>query len=88
MHVRCEGPKLSLFWTGSEWATDCGICDETRVRMKFWCHNPVVLCCTIVGRVIGEQRDYTVEISFGLVAHHKFMLCRSLLGGFRTYPFL
>jgi hypothetical protein len=24
--------------------------------MRFWCHNPVVLRCTIVGRAIIEQR--------------------------------
>jgi hypothetical protein len=88
MHVRCEGPELSLFWTVSEWTTERGICDEPRVRTRFQCHNLVILCCTIVRHAIGEQRGYAVEISFGLVAHHKSMLCKSLLGGFRTYPFL
>jgi hypothetical protein len=88
MHVRCEDPKLSFFWTASEWATERGICDEPRVRTRFRCHNSIVLRCTIVGRVIGEQRGYATEISFGLVARHKFMLCQSLLGGFRTYHFL
>jgi hypothetical protein len=88
MHVRCEGSKLSLFWTASEWATECGICEEPRARMRFRCHNPVVLRCTIVECAIGEQRGYTVKISFGFVAHHKTMLCQPLLGEFRTYPFL
>jgi hypothetical protein len=68
--------------------TERGICDEQRVRMRFWCHNPVVLYCTIVRHVTGEQRGYAAEISFRLIAHHKFMLCRPLLDGFRTYPFL
>jgi hypothetical protein len=54
------------------------------VRTKFRCYNLVVLRCTIVGRTIGEQRGYGAGISFGLVAHHKFMLCQPLLGGFRT----
>jgi hypothetical protein len=88
MHVRCEGPELSLFWTASEWAIECGICDEPRVQMRFRCHNPIILCCTIVGRAIGEQWSYATEISFGLIAHHKSMLYQLLLGGFRTYPFL
>jgi hypothetical protein len=88
MHVRCEGPELSLFWIASEWVTERGTCDEPRVRMIFWCHNLVVLCCTILGRAIGEQWAYVVGISFGLIARYKFMLCRPLMGGFRTYPFL
>jgi hypothetical protein len=88
MHVRCEGSELSLFWTTSEWVTERGIYDESRVQMRFQCHNLVVLCCTIVGCAIGEQWGYAAEISFGLIAHHKSMLCRALLGGFRTYPFL
>jgi hypothetical protein len=65
-----------------------GIYDEARVRMRFQCHNLVVLYYTIVGRAIKEQRGYAVEILFGLVAHHKSMLCQPLLGGFMTYPFL
>jgi hypothetical protein len=56
--------------------------------MRFWCHNPIVLRCNIVGSAIGEQRGYATEISFGLIARHKSMLCQPLLGGFRTYPFL
>jgi hypothetical protein len=86
--VRYEGLKLFFFWTASEWVTERGICDESRVRMRFWCHNSIVLRCNIVGRAIGEQRGYAAEILFGLIAHHKSMLCRPLLGGFRTYPFL
>jgi hypothetical protein len=65
-----------------------GICDEPRVRTRFWRHNPIVLCCTIVRRATGEQRGYAAEISFELMGHHKSLLCRSLLGGFRAYPFL
>jgi hypothetical protein len=76
------------FWTASEWMTEHGICDEPRVRMRFRRHKSIVLCCTIVRHTIEEQWGYTTEISFGLVGHHKSMLCRSLLGGFRTYPFL
>jgi hypothetical protein len=34
--------------------------------MKFQCHNPIVLCCTIVRHAIGEHRGYAAEISFGL----------------------
>jgi hypothetical protein len=56
--------------------------------MRFRCHNPVVPCCTIVGRAIGEQRGYAAKILFELVARKKSMLYRPLLGGFRTYPFL
>jgi hypothetical protein len=88
MHVRCEGLELSLFWTASEWMTEHGIYDESQVQKRFRCHNLVVLCCTIVGCAIGEQRGYAVRISFGLIAHHKSMLCWPFLGGFRTYPFL
>jgi hypothetical protein len=47
-----------------------------------------VLCCTIVKRAIREHRGYAAEILFGLVAHHKSILCRPLLVEFRTYPFL
>jgi hypothetical protein len=86
--VRYEGTKLSLFWTALEWATERGICDEPRVQMRFRCHNLVVLYCTIIGRAIREQRGYAIGILFGLIAHHKSILCRPLLGGFRTYPFL
>jgi hypothetical protein len=64
MHVRREGPELSLFWTASEWATEFGICDESRVGMRFQRHNYVVLCCTIVRHVIGEQRGHATKISF------------------------
>jgi hypothetical protein len=88
MHVRCEGLELSHFWTASEWPTEPGICDEPRVRTRFWCHNPVVLRYTIVGCAIGEQRGYAAKILFELIAHHKSMLCQPLLHGFRTYPFL
>jgi hypothetical protein len=94
MHHMCHvcvmwKSEIVLFWIASEWATNQrGICDELRVRTRFCCHNPIVLHCTIVGRAIGEQRGYAIEISFGLVAHPKSMLCRPLLGGFRTYPFL
>jgi hypothetical protein len=88
MHVRCEGSELSLFWTTLEWAIECGIYDEARVRTRFRCHNLVVLYCTIVGRAIGEQWGYAAGILFGLVVHHKSMLYRPLLGGTRTYPFL
>jgi hypothetical protein len=88
MHVRCEGLKLSIFRTTSEWLTEHGICDEPRVRTRFQCHNSVVLCYTIIRRAIGEQWDYVVKISFRFVAHYKFMLCRPPLGGFMTYPFL
>jgi hypothetical protein len=84
MHVRCECLKLFLFLTASELVTEHDIYDEPWVRTIFWYHNPVILRCTIVGRAIGEQRDYAARISFGLVAHHKSMLCRSLLGRFRT----
>jgi hypothetical protein len=49
MHVRCEGLELSFFWTASEWTTECGICDEPRVRARFRCHNSVVLRCIIAG---------------------------------------
>jgi hypothetical protein len=63
-------------------------CNEPRVRTRFWYHSHVVLRCTIVGRAIGEQRGYAIEISFRLVARHKSMLCRPHLGGLRTYPFL
>jgi hypothetical protein len=56
--------------------------------MRFQCHNSVVLRCIIVRRAIREQWGYGAEISFGLVARHKFMLYRSLLGGFRTFSFL
>jgi hypothetical protein len=79
---------LSLFWTALEWATERGICDESRVQTRFRCHNPFVLRCTIVRCAIGEQRGYAVEFSFGLIARHKSMLCRPLLGGFITYSFL
>jgi hypothetical protein len=48
----------------------------------------IVLCCTNVRRAIGEQRGYAAVISFRLMGHLKSMLCQSLLGGFRTYPFL
>jgi hypothetical protein len=65
-----------------------GICDEPRVRMRFQCHNPIVIRCTIIGRAIGEQRGYTAKILFRLIAHHKFIFYRPLLGRFRTYPFL
>jgi hypothetical protein len=88
MHVRCEGPELSFVWIASEWVTKHGICDEPRVRMRFRCHNPVVLHFTIVGCAIGEQWGYVAEILFGLIAHHKSMLYRPLLDGFRTHPFL
>jgi hypothetical protein len=64
------------------------ICDEPRVRMRFWHHSHIVLCCTIVRHVIGEQRGYAAEISFGLMGHHKSMLYRTLLRGFRIYLFL
>jgi hypothetical protein len=84
MHVRCEGPKLSLFWTASEWVTEHGICDEPRVRTRFQYHYHVVLRCTIVGHAIGEQWGYDVRILFELIAHHKSMLCQPLLGWFRT----
>jgi hypothetical protein len=80
--------EIDPFWTASEWPTERGICDEPRVRTRYRCHNSVVLRCTIVGRAIGEQRSYIAEISFGLIAYHKSMLCRPLLGEFRTYPFL
>ena len=76
------------FWIASEWATERGICDEPRVRTRFRRHNPIVLCCTIVRRAIGEQRGYATKILFRLIAFHKFMLCWPRLGGFRTYPFL
>jgi hypothetical protein len=56
--------------------------------MRFWCHNPVVLHWTIVGCAIGEQWGYAAKILIRLVAHQKYILCRPLLGGFRTYPFL
>jgi hypothetical protein len=56
--------------------------------MRFQCHNYVVFCCTIVRRAIREQWGYAAEILYKLIARHKSMLCRSLLGGFRTYPFL
>jgi hypothetical protein len=56
--------------------------------MRFWCHSPIVLCCTIVRHAIGEQQGYPAKISFGLIACHKSMLCRALLGGFMTYTFL
>jgi hypothetical protein len=88
MHVRCDGPELSLFWIASEWPTERGICDEPGVRMRFQRYNPIVLHCTIVRRAIGEHQGYVAKISFGLVAHHKSMVCQSLLGRFRTYPFL
>jgi hypothetical protein len=88
MHVRCEGLELSLFWTTSEWATERAICDEPRVRTRFQCHNPIVLHCSIVGHAFEEQRGYAAEILFKLIARYKSMLCRPLLGGFRTYPFL
>jgi hypothetical protein len=90
MYYACEMWRSGIvpFWTASEWVTDRDICDEPRVRTRFRCHNLVVLCCTIVGRVIREQQGYAAGISFGLVACHKSMLCRPLLGGFRTYPFL
>jgi hypothetical protein len=88
MHVRCEGTKLSLFWTASKWVTQHGIYDEPQVQMRFRCHNFVVLHFTIVGRAIGEQRGYAAEITFELVARNKFMLCRPLLDGFRIYPLL
>jgi hypothetical protein len=88
MHLRCEGPELSLFWTASEWVTERGICDEPRVRMRFQYHNLVVLYCIIIGRAIGEQWGYAARILFELIAHHKSMLCWPLLCGFTTYPFL
>jgi hypothetical protein len=56
--------------------------------MRFQCHNSVILRCIIVRRAIREQWGYGAEVSFGLIARHKFMLYRSLLGGFRTYSFL
>jgi hypothetical protein len=80
--------KIVHFWTVSKWATEYGICDEPQVRTRFWCYNPVVLCCTIVKHAIGEQWSYAAKISFVLIAHHKSMLCRPLLSGFKTYPFL
>jgi hypothetical protein len=88
MHVRYEGLEWSLFWIASEWAIERGICDEPRVRTRFRCRNPVVRRCTIIERAIGEQQGHAIKISFGLIAHHKSMLCQPLLGGFRTYPFL
>jgi hypothetical protein len=66
----------------------CGICDNPQVGTRFRRHNFVVLHCTIVRCVIGEQRGYAAEISFRLMCRHKSMLCRSLLSEFRTYPFL
>jgi hypothetical protein len=81
-------PMRHPFWIASEWATERGICDEPRVRTRFWCNNPIVLRCIIAGHAIREQQGYAAEISFGLVAHQKSILCQSLLGGFRTYPFL
>jgi hypothetical protein len=80
--------QIVPFWIVPEWVTERGICDEPRVRTRFQRHNPIVLRCTIVKRAIGEQQSYAVKILFGLMVHHKSMLCRSLLGGFRTYPFL
>jgi hypothetical protein len=56
--------------------------------MRFQCHNPVILYCTIVGHAIGEQRGYAAEILFELAARHKSMLCQSLLCEFSTYYFL
>jgi hypothetical protein len=56
--------------------------------MRFRRHSPIVLCCTIVSHAIGEQRGYAAEISFGLMDHHKSMLYRTLLRGFRIYHFL
>jgi hypothetical protein len=47
--------------------------------MRFWCHNPVVLHCTIVRGAIGEQPGYAAEILFALIAHHKSMLCWPVL---------
>jgi hypothetical protein len=32
--------------------------------MKFQNHNPDVLCYTIFGRAVGEQRGYAAVISF------------------------
>jgi hypothetical protein len=61
MHVRCEGLELSLFWIVSEWVIGHGICDKPRVRMRFWCHKPVILCCTIVRHAIGEEWGYACE---------------------------
>jgi hypothetical protein len=88
MYVRCESPELSFFWTASEWATECDICDEPRIRIRFRWYNSVVLHYTNVRRVIGEQWGYVVEISFRLSALHKSMLYPSLLDEFRTYRFL
>jgi hypothetical protein len=64
------------------------ICDEPQIQTRFRCHNPIVLHCTIVRHVIGVQQGYAAKILFGLVARHKSILCRPLLNGFRTYPFL
>jgi hypothetical protein len=80
--------RIVLLLIASEWPIERGICDDSWVRMRFQCHNPVVLCCTIVRHVIGKHRGYAIKILFGLVACDKFMLCRSLLGRFRTYLFL
>jgi hypothetical protein len=44
------------------------------VLTKFQQRNLDVLRCTIFGRAVGEQLCYAAEIS--------------LLGGFRTYPYL
>jgi hypothetical protein len=88
MLVRCEGTTLSLFQTISEWVTKYGICDEPQVRIRFRCHNPVVLCCIIVKCAIREQQSYAAKISFELIAHHKSILCRPLLDEFMIYPFL
>jgi hypothetical protein len=88
MYVRCEGSELSIFWTASEWPTERGICDEPRVQTRFWCHNPVVLCCTIVWRAIGEQRGYAAKISVRSRCLSQIHALSATLGGFRTYPFL
>jgi hypothetical protein len=80
--------KIDPFWTAAEWAIERGICDEPQVWTRFQWHNPVVLYYIIVWCAIGEQWSYVAEILFGLVARHKSILCRSFLGGFKTYPFL
>jgi hypothetical protein len=84
MHVRCEGSELSLFWTASEWPTKHGFVMSHKCEQNFDVITLLLSIAPLLACAIGEQWGYAALISFGLVAHHKSMLCRPLLGGFST----
>jgi hypothetical protein len=73
--------EIVLFWIISKWETERGICDEPRVRTRFRCYNPVVLCCTIVGHAIEEQQGFAVEIhSDSLLITNSYFVGHSWMG--------